>query len=57
MQAPLVEKLSGGPERGEYARLVEWVRDWVGDYRVPDAQLLAKWGGIIRKMRTSGEGR
>lgn len=57
VQAPLVEKLSGGPERGEYARLVEWVRGWVGDYRVPDAQLLAKWGGIIRKMRTSGEGR
>ncbi|KAF8174903.1 hypothetical protein BJ912DRAFT_1024585 [Pholiota molesta] len=51
VQAPLVEKWSGGPERNEYARLVQWIKDWVGEKRMPDERTLQKWRGIVISMR------
>ena len=53
VQAPLVEKWSGGPEKNEYSKLVEWIRDWVGEKMLPDPEMLHKWQGIVKKMRES----
>ncbi|KAF8154189.1 hypothetical protein B0H34DRAFT_661422 [Crassisporium funariophilum] len=52
-QAPLVERWSGGPEKNEYSRLVDWIRDWVGEMRLPHGRTLYKWQGIVKKMRES----
>ena len=51
VQAPLVEKWSGGPENNEYSKLVDWIRDWVGEMRLPHAKTLYKWQCIVKKMR------
>jgi hypothetical protein len=51
VQAPLVERLTGGPENNEYSKLVDWIRDWVGEKRLPDARTLYKWQCIVKKMR------
>jgi len=53
VQAPLVEKWSGGPEKNEYSKLVDWIRDWVGKKMLPDPETLHKWQGIVKKMRES----
>ena len=53
VQAPLVEKWSGGPEKNQYAKLVEWLRAWVGDKRLPHWRTLQKWQGIVNKMRSN----
>ena len=55
VQAPLVEKWSGGPENNEYSRLVDWIGDWVGKKRLPCPQTLYKWQCIVKKMRESRE--
>ena len=55
VQAPLVEKWSGGPENSEYSRLVNWIRDWVGKKRLPHPGTLYKWQCIVKKMRESRE--
>lgn len=56
VQAPLVEKWTGGPENNEYSKLVNWIRDWVGDERLPHARTLYKWQCIVKKMReTKGD--
>ncbi|KAF9562864.1 hypothetical protein CPC08DRAFT_816890 [Agrocybe pediades] len=52
VQAPLVEKWNGGPEQNEYTKLVDWIKDWVGEERLPDDELMQKWRGIVTKMRT-----
>ncbi|KAF8797545.1 hypothetical protein BYT27DRAFT_7247056 [Phlegmacium glaucopus] len=54
VQAPLVEKWTGGPENNEYTKLVDWIRDWVGEKRLPHARMLYKWQGIVKKMRETG---
>ena len=51
VQAPLVEKWSGGPEKNEYSRLVDWIRDWVGNKKIPSPNMLYKWQRVVRKMR------
>jgi hypothetical protein len=57
VQAPLVEKWTGGPEKNEYSKLVNWIRDWVGEKRLPYGRRLYKWQCIVKKMReTKGEG-
>ncbi|KDR78316.1 hypothetical protein GALMADRAFT_278574 [Galerina marginata CBS 339.88] len=53
VQAPLVEQWSGGPGRNEYTKLVDWIRDWVGEKRIPNDQLLIKWRGVANRMRAS----
>jgi hypothetical protein len=53
VQAPLVEKWSGGPEKNQYARFVEWLREWVGERRLPHWRTLQKWQGIVNKMRSN----
>ena len=53
VQAPLVEKWSGGPELNEFAKLVNWITGWVGKKRLPRQEMLVKWQGIVRKMRES----
>ena len=53
VQAPLVEKWSGGPEKNEYSRLVDWIRDWVGKKMLPGPETLHKWQCIVKKMRES----
>jgi len=53
VQAPLVEKWSGGPEKNQYAKLVEWLRAWVGERRLPHWRTLQKWQGIVNKMRSN----
>jgi hypothetical protein len=53
VEAPLVEKLSGGPENNEYSRLVDWIRDWFGKRKLPPPTLLYKWRGTVKKMRES----
>ena len=56
VQAPLVEKWAGGPENNEYSKLVNWIRDWIGEKRLPYARRLYKWQCIVKKMReTKGE--
>ncbi|KAJ3508423.1 hypothetical protein NLJ89_g5762 [Agrocybe chaxingu] len=55
VQAPLVEKWSGGPEQNEYAKLVDWLRDWVGERRLPHWRTLQKWQDIVHRMRTTAE--
>jgi len=49
----LVEKWSGGPEMNEFAKLENWIRDWVGKKGLPPQEMLVKWQGIVRKMRES----
>ena len=51
VQAPLIEKWAGGPENNEYSKLVNWIRDWVGEIRLPRAKTLYKWQCIVKKMR------
>ena len=53
VQAPLVEKLTGGPENNEFSKLVDWIRDWVGEGRLPHARTLYKWQCVVKKMRES----
>jgi hypothetical protein len=53
VQAPLVEKWSGGPENNEYSKLVDWIRDWIGEKRLPHPGTLHKWQCIVKKMRES----
>ncbi|KAL0952462.1 hypothetical protein HGRIS_006730 [Hohenbuehelia grisea] len=50
MQPPLIEQLTGGPEESEYARLVEWMEDWVGKAKMPADADLRKWFGVVVKM-------
>ncbi|KJA25431.1 hypothetical protein HYPSUDRAFT_213818 [Hypholoma sublateritium FD-334 SS-4] len=58
VQAPLVEMWGGtgagddGP--GEYGRLVRWIREWVGEKRVPGPRAMEKWRGVVRGMRATG---
>ena len=59
VQAPLVEMLGGGAGDdgpGEYGRLVRWIREWVGEKRVPGPRAIAKWRGVVRGMRAAGGG-
>ena len=53
VQAPLVEKWSGGPEKNEYSKLVDWIRGWVGNNMIPSPEILHKWQCIVKKMRES----
>jgi len=53
VQAPLVEQWRGGPSKNEYARLVDWITDWVGIKRLPDDEVLRKWRHIVNRMRAS----
>ena len=53
IQAPLVEKWSGGPEKNEYSKLVDWIRGWVGKKSLPGPEMLYKWQCIVKKMRES----
>ena len=53
VQAPLVEKWSGGPEMNEFTRLKIWIRDWAGEKGLPRPNMLVKWQGIVKKMRES----
>ena len=53
MQAPLIEKWSGGSANSEYAKLVEWIIDWVGEQGFPKGTHYGKWVRIIEKMRES----
>jgi len=51
VQAPLIEKWTGGPENNEYSKLVDWIRDWVAERRLPYARTMYKWRCIVKKMR------
>jgi pentatricopeptide repeat protein len=53
MQAPLIEKWSGGASKSEYTRLVEWIVDWVGEQRLPEDAHFMKWLHIIEKIRNT----
>jgi pentatricopeptide repeat protein len=50
VQAPLIEQW-WGEENSEYTRLERWIKDWVGEERVPDQKELEKWHRIVDKMR------
>ncbi|KAF5326429.1 hypothetical protein D9611_001042 [Ephemerocybe angulata] len=43
-----------GEPRDEYERLVWWIEDWVGAWRVPGPEVLMKWRGIVKRMREAG---
>ncbi|KAF5353405.1 hypothetical protein D9756_008005 [Leucocoprinus leucothites] len=60
VQAPLLERFqrggdgdgSGGSDEGrEYVRLVEWIKEWVGEKRMPCVKEIAKWWTVIEKVR------
>ncbi|KAJ3564338.1 hypothetical protein NP233_g8362 [Leucocoprinus birnbaumii] len=61
VQAPLLERFhaigGGGGNEGqgdegrEYLRLVEWMKGWVGEKRMPDAKEIRKWWSVIEKVR------
>lgn len=59
IQAPLVERIQsggGGVEvegmiGREYVKLVRWIRDWVGEKRMPGAREIGKWEKVVRKVR------
>ena len=56
VQAPLLERFqSGGTGDGnegrEYVRLVEWIKEWVGEKRIPGVKEITKWSSIIEKVR------
>ncbi|KAF8630279.1 hypothetical protein AX17_005465 [Amanita inopinata Kibby_2008] len=38
MHPPLIESWTGGWERSQYARLAEWMKDWVGEWRMPRSE-------------------
>jgi hypothetical protein len=40
--------------RDEYERLAFWIRDWVGEERLPGIETLRKWRGVVRDMREPG---
>jgi pentatricopeptide repeat protein len=50
VQAPLIEQW-WGEENSEYVRLERWIREWVGEERVPGQAELEKWHRIVDKMR------
>jgi pentatricopeptide repeat protein len=57
VQAPLLERFQrglGGDENvegREYVKLVEWIKGWVGEKRLPGVKEIAKWGKIAEKVR------
>jgi len=53
VQAPLVEKWYGGPEKNEFSKLVDWITDWVGKKMLPRPEMLHKWQRIVKEMRES----
>ncbi|PFH47628.1 hypothetical protein AMATHDRAFT_67424 [Amanita thiersii Skay4041] len=52
---PLIESWMGGEERSPYGRLVEWMKEWVGEGRMPRVENLRRWQAWVRKVR-EGEG-
>jgi hypothetical protein len=50
LQAPLIEQW-WGEENSEYLRLERWIREWVGEERMPSPTELGKWHRIADKMR------
>lgn len=53
VQAPLIEKWTGGSEKSEYSRLREWMKEWVGNGRVPNERLLGEWHHKVAKLRST----
>ncbi|KII90134.1 hypothetical protein PLICRDRAFT_108304 [Plicaturopsis crispa FD-325 SS-3] len=51
LQAPLIESWAGGRASSEYEKLVQWIRDWVGDDRVPKDHHIGHWLRQVKKMR------
>ncbi|KAF6750310.1 hypothetical protein DFP72DRAFT_1139462 [Ephemerocybe angulata] len=48
------EERRRGEPRDEYERLVWWIEEWVGAWRVPGPEVLMKWRGIVKRMREAG---
>ncbi|KAF8889086.1 hypothetical protein BD779DRAFT_1521882 [Infundibulicybe gibba] len=56
VQAPFVEWwMSGsGPgsrRDGEYGKLISWLREWVGEGRIPRERELGKWETVVERIR------
>lgn len=57
VQAPLLERFQGGGGTGdldegrEFVRLIEWIKEWVGEKRTPDVKEVVKWTSIMGKIR------
>jgi pentatricopeptide repeat protein len=49
LHAPLIESLVG--ESSEYTKLVRWIRDWVGDEKVPKAEDIRHWLRVVSTIR------
>jgi pentatricopeptide repeat protein len=52
LHSPLIESLVG--ERSEYARLVRWIRDWVGHEKVPREEDIRHWLRVVAIIRDGG---
>jgi pentatricopeptide repeat protein len=55
LYSPLIETLVG--ERSEYTKLVRWIRDWVGDEKVPKEKNIRHWLRAVATMREVREAR
>ncbi|KXN85232.1 hypothetical protein AN958_11507 [Leucoagaricus sp. SymC.cos] len=54
--APLVERFNQRRYEGrEYVRLVEWIKDWVGERRIPGLKEVMKWSRIVENVRERRE--
>lgn len=53
LRGPLFEDWAERNERSEYGRLVQWIRDWVGDRKVPTDGIVAGYLKEVAEARDS----
>lgn len=53
--APLVESWTGGEAKSQFTRLWLWVKEWVGEERMPEREDVGRWLHRVRRMREGEE--
>ena len=53
--APLVESWTGGEAKSQFARLWQWVKEWVGEERMPEREVVGRWLHKVKRMREGEE--
>ncbi|KAF8626029.1 hypothetical protein AX15_005119 [Amanita polypyramis BW_CC] len=55
VHAPLIESWMGGEGKNQFTRLVEWMKDWVGEEKMPKPENVSRWLHLVKRMREGDE--